>query len=111
MTLTVVPEAERTSGSKDQTEALEYYRAIGVVLGLRRAYRFYGGGEYALVGTSQTATTQALRGSAWVAFQWSRGGTGGAPDDDLLPRGTTAAELAAWGRSMQGGDTSQMLDI
>ena len=28
---------------------------------------------------------------------------------DLAPRGTTADQLASWGRSMIGGDTSHML--
>lgn len=30
---------------------------------------------------------------------------------DLAPQGTTADQLASWGRSMIGGDTSHMLDL
>ena len=30
---------------------------------------------------------------------------------DLMPHPMTVADLDAWGRSMMGGDTSQMLDI
>lgn len=32
-------------------------------------------------------------------------------DDDLAARDIPTSELAAWGRSMMGGDTSEMLDI
>jgi len=32
-------------------------------------------------------------------------------EDDVMQRDVPAAEMLAWGRSMMGGDTSEMLDI